>query len=114
MDPVLRIVTQLPLPSVWGADGLDLRLTERSGLSSADVHDLLREPAVAFVVAEVGHALRWVDGNDRYDFWKREVSARVAPPDTPVYLEDFPGKYCYLACEWAGADGRIVLLAKLR
>lgn len=113
MDPALRLVTQTPLSALWDADGLDLRLSARAGLSSLDVRTLLREPSAAFVVADVGHPIRWIRGSDRYAFWKHEVAARLAEPGSHVHLEDFPAGYCYFADEWAGADGRVVVLTKL-
>jgi hypothetical protein len=106
VDPSLRLVTQAPLPVVWGPDGLDRRLTERARLSAADVRDLLRESSIALVVADPGHPIRWAEGGDRFDLWKREISVRFADPSTVIHLEDFPGEYCYFAHEWAGADGR--------
>jgi hypothetical protein len=90
MDPRLRIVTQIPLPTVWGPDGVDRRLSKQVGLP-----------------------LRWIEGSDRFEFWKREVAARLADPHSAIDLESFPGEYCYLAHEWAGVDGRAVVLVKL-
>jgi hypothetical protein len=113
MDPRLRIVTQIPLPTVWGPDGVDRRLSKQAGLTAASIRELLREPSTSIVVAEVGLPLRWIEGSDRFEFWKREVAARLADPHSAIDLESFPGEYCYLAHEWAGVDGRAVVLVKL-
>ena len=60
-----------------------------------------------------GNPSKWVPNNERYDFWKDEVKAHLAAPDSKAALEDFPGEYCYFASEWKSYDGdTIILLSK--
>jgi hypothetical protein len=68
---------------------------------------------VRFVVADVGKPLEWIPNNQRYDFWKDEVKAHLAAPESKAFLEEFPDEYCYFASEWNSYDGdTIILLSK--
>jgi len=57
MDPALRIVTQLPPPELWRADGVAFGPRLRP-LAADDVAELLRLETCLFVVAELGEPLR--------------------------------------------------------
>jgi len=42
-----------------------------------------------------------------------EVKMHLAQRDDKIYLEDFPGEYCYFASEWRAEVGEpIILLSK--
>ena len=84
----------------------------RARLRLDEVKAILREGQTAFVVADVGEPLVWVEGDDVFPFWKAEVSSRLADPTRPAHLEDFPDGYCYFAESWKGPDGHVVVLAK--
>jgi hypothetical protein len=103
-----RLATRLPLAELWDDAG-PVAATRLRGLTTADIRELLRAGPVRFVVADVGHPLRWIPVGDRFRFWKEEVKPRVAK--APRWrLEDFPGEYCYSASEWTSAEGPPVVV----
>jgi hypothetical protein len=61
------------------------------------------------VVADIGHALRWVSLQSAAAFWNEEVKDHLAESES-IYLEDFPGGYAYFATEWRWAKGGTVFL----
>ena len=73
------------------------------------IKELLRAGEVSFVVADVGHALRWVKTKDAVVFWKAEVKDHLAE-DERFSLDDFPGGYALVASEWRRLDGCAVVL----
>ncbi len=82
-------------------------------LGPSDIADLMRSSMVQFVVADVGEPYEWIPNNERFDFWKDEVRAHLAAPESKAVLEDFPDEYCYFASEWKSYDGdTIILLSK--
>ena len=112
MKPELRQVSQMPLAALWNADGVIAAKKVRE-LGLTEIVSMLRTGRVRFVVADIGHHLQWVSSENCYDFWKSEVKMHLAQPDAKIYLEDFPGEYCYFASEWKPDVGEpIILLAK--
>lgn len=107
-----RIVTSLSLDSLWDEDDGPLRLAPRGReLEVEDVKQLLRDGPRAFVVADVGEPLRWVE-KDVFAFWKNEVQPRLTTWSRQPELDDFPDGYFYVAEEWSGQDGQVVVLTK--
>lgn len=100
VEPRLRIVTQLPLRGLW-RDAAPIAATRSRALASSDVRDLLRGGAVQFVVAEVGHKLRWIDLADCYRFWMDEAQHHFAEP---VGRTANDGIYLYRAYEWQSRE----------
>ena len=59
---------------------------------------LLRAGPVRFVVADIGHRLRWVPADACFTAWKDEVKPRILDADVATFrLEDVPGEIAYLA-----------------
>lgn len=110
IEPQDRVVTKTPLERLWDGHGRDLRLRRQRGLRIEDLKTLLREGCRSLVVAEPGLPLRWVPEGDAIGFWKETVSVRLADPDGPIYIDEFPGGYCYQAEEWKGPDGHVIVL----
>jgi hypothetical protein len=110
MDPRLRIVTKLPLEELWNTEG-SLRSARVRPLAVAEIRALLSTQQVRFVVANAGMKLRWVDLEDRFEFWKREARARIAD-SLPFLPEDFPDGIAYRASLWQveGEPAAVVLL----
>lgn len=109
MDHEFRVITALPLRALWDGCGL-LPATRRRALSAPLLRELLRRSPVRFMVAEVGARPRWIPESDCFHFWKSEVRPHLAEPDQNVYLERFPGGYCYFADEWQEADGSPIIV----
>src|SRR5882757_8120061 len=110
MDMAKRVVTQTPLTELWNSSGsLDACRGERVG--EAEIVELLRTGST-FVVADVGLPLKWVSMDDRFTFWKDQVKHRLVAPDTERFrLDDYLGRYCYVASMWTGASlGRAIVL----
>ncbi|HEY9283667.1 MAG TPA: hypothetical protein VIP46_09450 [Pyrinomonadaceae bacterium] len=107
-----RVVTRLPAEELWAGERLVSTIKVRD-LDASDIADMLRAGEPRFVVADVGKPFDWIPSNGRFDFWKGEVKAHLASPESEASLEDFPGQYCYFASEWKGFDGStIILLSK--
>ena len=112
MKSELRHVSRMPLAELWNDRGVVAAEKVRE-LGLSEIVSMLRADKVRFVVADIGHHLQWVSPEHCYEFWKSEVKAHLAQPDARIYLEDFPGEYCYFASEWKADVGEpIVLLAK--
>jgi hypothetical protein len=109
MDSAKRIVTCTPLTELWNNDGLlDARRDENVG--ETDVVRLLQAGS-SFVVADVGHPLRWISEADRFAFWKTEVRCRLVAPEVDgFHLDDYPGNYCYVAVMWKCASRTPVIV----
>ena len=110
MDSDLRIVTKLPLEHLWQGNALEMG-TRLRALTAADITATLRKGQVQFVVADVGHKLRWIAPAECYEFWKTEVKPNLAISGSRVSLDSFPRAYCYRASAWAisGSTEVIVL-----
>ena len=112
MKPELRHVSQLPLAELWNEHGV-IPAERMRELGSSDIASMLRAGKVRFVVADIGHHLEWISADNCYRFWKSEVKRHLAQPENEIYLEDFPGEYCYFASEWqTDLAEPIVLLSK--
>jgi hypothetical protein len=114
VDPRLRQVTRWPLKVIWDEDGIDLDVQRIRYVGADDIRALLRSGhPFAFVVVQ--RQLRWIRGNDRFDFWKNELQPHLADPDANrVSLEDFPDEMFYWASEWcsAGEDAPFCVLCE--
>jgi len=58
MDPAQRIVTQMPLSDLWKDAGL-INAHRHGRVGRDDISKLLRDGST-FVVADLGHPLRWI------------------------------------------------------
>jgi hypothetical protein len=47
-----------------------------------------------------GARLKWIRGDDRFDFWKNEVQPHLLEVDDHRGYDDFERGYCYRATEW--------------
>lgn len=110
MNPRERIVTVMPMQVLWTDDG-ELSAARGRWLNREAIRELLRCGPVRFVVANVGHRLRWVPLPDRFDFWKTDAAIHLADTEQ-IYLDDFPDSVAYTASEWSAAKNEppIVLL----
>jgi hypothetical protein len=107
-----KILSRLPVEEIWAGRRLVSTIKVRD-LGGSDIADLLRTDVVRFVVTDVGKPFEWVPNNERYDFWRDEVKAHLASPESRAALEDSPDGYCYFASEWQSYDGdTIILLSK--
>ncbi|HEV8105377.1 MAG TPA: hypothetical protein VGP69_16715 [Gaiellaceae bacterium] len=115
MDPKLRQVTRWPLTAIWDENGIDLDVQRVRYVGADDIRAFLRSGyPFAFVVVQ--KQLRWIRGNDRFDFWKTHLQPHLREPedDPRVSLEDFPDELFYWASEWraAGEDGAFCVLCE--
>lgn len=108
----MRIVTQLPLTSLWNDKG-NLELDKQGYVGIGQISNLLRQGSIRFVVANGGERLNWVTEEDAYRFWKEEVKPHLVEPQAAedgFRLEDYPDEYCFTASEWRGQGQLIVIL----
>ncbi len=110
-QPVVDRVTRLPVEVLLTPEGVELSRGEL--LDREAIRRLLRAASKPrFVVADVGAPLKWIEGNDVYEFWKVEVQHRLAERDS-FSLEDFPGERAYVATAWRGPEVPPVVLLEL-
>lgn len=70
-------------------------LTEERYIGSEEIVELLKEKNVEFFIVQWD--TEWILKNEAFDFWKNEVEIRVVPLEVErIYLEDYPGEYCYV------------------
>ncbi|MDI1476835.1 hypothetical protein QHF84_09510 [Polyangium sp. y55x31] len=100
----------MPLEELWTDDGA-LSATRLRTLDREAVRELLRRGPVRFVIANVGHRLRWIPPAERFNFWKRDGDPHLAETDE-MHLDDFPDGMVYRASEWtvSGGEAPIILL----
>lgn len=111
MDPSLRIVVRMPINELWLPEG-SLAATKIRSLTSKDIAELLRHGLIRFIVAECGDPLQWIPPPQCYAFWKTEVKPRIVETEI-IYLEEFPGSYCYVASEWTDDQPSPIVLLEM-
>jgi len=111
--PPRAIVTRLPVERLSDDEG-DIEARRERFLSKEALREMLRRYPVEFVIADVGTPLKHVEVGRSYEFWKSEAEAHIVnDPESGFRVEDFPGKYAYVASEWSGhIQTPIVLLEK--
>ena len=108
-----RIVTKIPLESIWTDEGQVDASRERY-LSPAELTEMLKIQHVEFIVADPGAPLKRIPADKCYEFWESEVKRHLLSPHGKVDRSRLPDEYGYLASEWSGhIDGPIVLLEKI-
>lgn len=77
-------------------------LNEIRDLGRNDITNFLRENNVLFIVANLGHPLKWIPESQTYSFWKevKDKIIEVNEADNGFLLANYPHQYCYLASEW--------------
>jgi hypothetical protein len=107
MKSGFSVVTGLPLATLWR--GEETFGSRRRDLNVEDLGTLLRKGRVAFVVADVGKSLEWVDPADCFRFWKTEVRPHISTKPR-IVLDQFPGAYCYVASDWGCSDDNLQIV----
>ena len=110
MKSSLRVVTRIPLGQLWNELGeLDAHPICRIGLP--EIATLLKKSDTSFVVADVGLPLRWIPGDERFAFWKSEVTPRLVSKEAhAIQRESYPGEYCYVATHWELTTGPAIVV----
>lgn len=104
MHHTLRIVTDMPLAELWSEHG-PLHAERVRLLTKEELIALLQVAPVEWVIADVGHQLRWIPLADCFATWKRDVRAHVVDdPTQPIVLDHYPDGYAYVASEWQRDD----------
>jgi hypothetical protein len=109
------LVSRLPLEELW-SDTVDLAEARCLGAVERDeLTQLLREGPVWFVVADCGISLVWVDLEECYAFWTREVKPHLTALEAAVCLESYPDEYAYRAQLWVAENlaRPVIVLEKL-
>ncbi len=108
-----KVVANIPLETIWTAEG-ELFAERISYLTSKEIVQLLRKSTVQFVIADVGHKLKWIGKNQCFKFWKEEVKQHIADKADKIDLESFADNYAYVASLWTvQAEMPIITLEKL-
>ena len=107
-----RIVTQLPMSTLW-LDNVEVNGVRERYLDATEIRELLRQTALVFVIADVGTELQWIARDKCFAFWKEEVEKHVANGIHKIILEDFMDGYAFIASQWTSKEGVIVLLEKV-
>ena len=104
-----RVVTHLPLDTLWDQNGRETPAVKQRALTGQDIKDLLRAGGVRFVVADGGYPLRWIAHHEVFTFWKHEVQPHLYD-ETRLYLADYPNEYFYWPSEWRSHSGETIIL----
>jgi hypothetical protein len=108
-----KIVTSLPLESIWTEQN-KIQAKRTSHLTSDSIKQLLNKTTVQFIVADIGHKLKWVDKSQCFDFWKNEVKTHLVSDPDNIELASYPDHYAYIASEWTGEiESPTILLEKV-
>ena len=112
MDIDKKIVIQLPLTKLW-TDKEYLFVKRDKYLSEENIRETLKKHPVEFVIADVGHKLKWISVDGSFDFWKTELKPHLVNDRDNIQLDNFPDNYAYVASEWIGEiETPIILLEK--
>ena len=98
-----KVVAKIPLESIW-TDKKELLVKRIAYLTVKDVAQLLSNAAVQFVVADVGLKLKWIDANQRFEFWNKEAKRHIVDSVNKFELASFVGNYVYVASWWEAPD----------
>ncbi|MDI3285767.1 hypothetical protein QHF83_20865 [Polyangium sp. 15x6] len=101
-------MTRIPVEELWTDEGA-LPATRLRTLDREAIRELLRRGPVRFVVADVGHRLRWIPPAERFDFWKRDGNLHLAEADA-MHPGDFPDGMAYRASEWTAPGGEAPII----
>jgi len=108
-----KVVNSMPLTQLWDTDG-PIGATRKRFLSRDELKALLSQHRIEFVVANLGHPLKWIPVDECFSFWKSEVKPHlVSSPDGGFSLEDFSYEYAYVASEWSGEFQHPVVLLEM-
>jgi hypothetical protein len=99
VDPKLRQVVRHPLTVLWDEDGNDLNVHPVRRLGAEDIRAILRSGRPVPFVTTV-HRLKWIRGDERFDFWKNELQPQLAEPGWAGNESDWPHGYWWWATEW--------------
>ncbi len=108
MFPSERIVTQLPLTTLW-TDQEDLKVVREKYLDKQAIRELLKQTQVEFVIADISKKLKWIPVDQCYEFWKGEIQDYIADNNEKFHLNG----YAYIASLWTSRNEQpIILLEK--
>ncbi len=104
-----KIVTTIPLENIW-TDQNEIQANRTSYLTSDEIKSLLKKSFVQFIVADIGHKLKWIDKDQGFNFWRTEVERHLANDINHIVLNNFVDNYAYVASEWTGEHGTSIIL----
>jgi hypothetical protein len=102
MDFAKKVVSQLPLESLWSEKG-PLIAERKNYLTRSEIRELLKKGPVQFVMAIHGDKLVWEDVAGCYAFFKQEGMDHIVDGFDHIYLDHFKDSYCYLAASARGS-----------
>ena len=109
MHPSNKIVTELPLSSIWNSTE-ELDATRISYLTKEEIIEILREKPVKLVIASIGEKPEWIDSPDLFNFWKEFLSPQLVSNQHSFSLDDFPGNYAFVASLWECQKHPVIIL----
>lgn len=109
MHPSYKIVTTLPLSSIWNST-VELDAKRICYLSREEIIEILREKPVIFVIASIGEKLKWIDSNELVNLWKKTLSPQLVSNQHSFSLDDFPNKYAFMASLWDCQKNSTIIL----
>jgi hypothetical protein len=107
-----RIVTQLPLTTLW-INNVEVSALRERYLDTTEIRELLKQMPLVFIIADVGKELQWIEKDKCFAFWKEEVEIHVANDIHKIILDDFMDGYAFIASQWTSEEGLMVLLEKV-
>ncbi len=104
-----KIVSQIPLTEIWTETG-EIFTMRKGYLDAVEIKAILREHKLEMVVADIGQKLKWINPEVQFTFWKSELKPHLCSDAGKIDIQNFPGEYAYLASEWVGRTGLLLIL----
>lgn len=102
-DFSLKIVTKLPIEKLWNENNY-IDSTREKNLTKNELINIIKKSPLKFVIADIGHKLKWIPLDKCYKFWKLEIKDNLIKIYDKIELESFPSDYAYLASKWTAQN----------
>ena len=105
-----KIVDVSPLTHLSDNEGFRIEATRVKDFSQDEASKIIADSDL--IIADVGHPLRWLQNEEKFNFWKSEVKPHLYNP-SKRYLEEYRGEYFYFAFLWVSGSRKIIQLQKV-
>ena len=100
-----QIVEKIPIDSLWNEDGEEIEYKRAEYLPSEEIKKILKQWPIRFIIARIGHPLKYIPEEECYTLWNQEVRDHMMdPPKGALFLPDQLDGYGYLASKWVGSS----------
>jgi hypothetical protein len=108
-NKIVLLDTSLLIQEFWDSDKV-LQAKREAYLTKEDIRCLLKVQPVAFVVANPGNLLKWINPSDCYSLWKNQAEPHMANDLEQIYIDNFPDQYAFIASKWSSSSQVPIIL----